>query len=450
MTRRPSLESISTRLRRIAALARKSPGMVITTLAHHIDIAFLREAYRRTRKDAAAGVDGQTAAEYAEQLDENLASLLDRLKTGTYRAPPVRRVRIPKGDGSETRPIGIPTFEDKILQRAVAMVLEAVYEQDFLDCSYGFRPGRSPHQALDALWKALMKTREVWVLEVDVRSYFDTIDLGHLRGFLDQRVRDGVIRRTIHKWLKAGVLEEGRRLHPETGTPQGGVISPLLANIYLHEVLDLWFEQVVKPRLRGKATLVRFADDFVIVFAREDDARRVMAVLPKRFGRFGLSLHPEKTRLLSFRRPPPGARRRDHRGQWPGSFSFLGFTHYWARSRKGYWVVKRKTAGDRLSRATKRISAWCRGHRHFPVRWQQAQLVKKLRGHYAYYGITGNARALQGFRWAVLGAWRKWLSRRSHRGRLSWDHYYKLLERYPLPRVRIVHSIYGRTANLWI
>jgi group II intron reverse transcriptase/maturase len=423
--------------------------MVITTLAHHIDIGLLREAHRRTRKDGAVGVDGQTAAEYAEQLDENLASLLDRLKSRTYKAPPVRRALIPKGSGSKTRPIGIPTFEDKVLQRAVAMVVEAVYEQDFLDCSYGFRPGRSPHQALDALRDALMEVRCGWVLEVDVRSYFDTIDHAHLRSFLDKRVRDGVLRCAIDKWLKAGVLDKGCKIHPEAGTPQGGVASPLLANIYLHEVLDLWFEHVVKPRLRGTGHLVRFADDFVIVFAREDDARRVMAVLPKRFGKFGLSLHPEKTRLLDFRRPAHKARRRDHRSQWPGTFSFLGFTHYWARSRKGYWVVKRKTAGDRQSRAIKRISDWGRRHRHMPLRWQQEQLARKLRGHYAYYGITGNARALQSFHWAVIRSWRKWLSRRSQRGRLSWSRYLQLLERFPLPAARIVHSVYRRTANLW-
>lgn len=292
-------ENVSTRLQRIAELAKAAPQMVLTTLAHHIDADWLREAYRRTRKDGATGVDEQTAAQYAQHLEENLRGLLERLKSGTYYAPPVRRVHIPKGDGRKTRPIGIPTFEDKVLQRAVAMVLEAVYEQDFLECSYGFRPGRSAHQALQALWDGLMRMGGGWVLEVDIQSFFDSVDHSHLRGFLDQRVRDGVLRRAIDKWLKAGVLEEGAVRHPDSGTPQGGVISPLLANVYLHEVLDKWFERDVRPRLHGEAVLVRYADDFVMAFSREDDARRIYEVLPKRFGKYGLTLHPEKTRLLN-------------------------------------------------------------------------------------------------------------------------------------------------------
>ena len=239
-TQSPS--SVSTKLQRIAEVAREKPGEALTALGHHIDIDFLKEAYRRTRKDGAPGVDGQRAEEYAQRLDENLQSLLDRFKSGTYRAPPVRRVHIPKGDGTKTRPIGIPTFEDKVLQRAVTMVLEAIYEQEFLDCSYGFRPGRSAHEALQVLWDGLMKMHGGWVLEVDIQGFFDSLVHGHLRSFLDQRVRDGVLRRAIDKWLKAGVLEEGSITRPSDGTPQGGVISPLLANVYLHEVLDEWFE----------------------------------------------------------------------------------------------------------------------------------------------------------------------------------------------------------------
>lgn len=436
-TSRP--KTVSTRLQQIAQLAGQAPAMVLTTLAHHIDIDLLREAYRRTRKDGAVGVDGQTAAEYEENLEANLQSLLDRFKSGTYRAPPVRRVHIPKaGDPTKTRPIGIPTFEDKVLQRAVAMVLEAVYEQDFLDCSYGFRPGRSPHGALEALWAGLMAMGGGTVVELDIRSYFDTIEPKHLRSFLDQRVRDGVLRRTIDKWLKAGVMEDGCVTHPETGTPQGGVISPLLANIYLHEVLDRWFEQTVKPRMKGPALLIRFADDAVMVFASERDARRVLAVLPKRFAKFGLTLHPEKTRLVTFDRPPYRASgRQGARPTAPGSFSFLGFTHYWARSRRGYWVVKRKTESKRLSRALKAVAEWCRRNRHKPVWWQARQLAAKLRGHFAYYGLPTNGRALQAFRYAVVRIWRKWLGRRSQRARLRWDRFNQLLERYPLPLARI-------------
>ena len=257
-----------------------------------------------------AGVDGQTAKQYEENLEGNLRSLLDRFKSGTYRAPPVRRVYIPKGDGSKTRPIGVPTFEDKVLQRAAAMVLGAIYEEEFFYFSFGFRPRLCAHHALAYLWKGLMEMRGGWVLEVDIQGFFDALDHGHLRAFLDQRVRDGVLRRMIDKWLKAGVMEEGELMHPDTGSPQGGVVSPVLANVYLHQVLDRWFEEVVKPRLRGRAFLVRYADDFVIVFAREEDARRVHEVLPKRFEKYGLTIHPEKTRLVRFRRP-----RHDSRGK---------------------------------------------------------------------------------------------------------------------------------------
>jgi len=324
MPERFSSGSVSTRLCRIAEVARKTPAMVITTLAHHIDTVWMYEAYRQTRKSGGVGVDKVSAEEYAADLESNLSSLLDRFKSGTYFAPPVRRVEIPKGDGSKTRPIGIPTFEDKVLQRAVLMVLEAVYEQDFCDFSYGFRPKRSAHQALDSLWNRLMEVHGGWVLEADISSFFDTLDHKILRSFLDQRVRDGVIRKMIDKWLKAGVLEDGQLRRTEGGTPQGGVISPLLANIYLHEVLDRWFVEQVLPRMRGPAHLIRYADDFVIVFADESDALRVMEVLPKRFGKYGLALHPEKTQLIDYRRPPgPGKGGGDGK---PPTFDFLGFT----------------------------------------------------------------------------------------------------------------------------
>ena len=364
MTGTPSSESVSTKLQRIAELAKAAPEMAFTTLAHHIDVDWLREAFRRTRKDGARGVDGQSAAEYAENLEENLQSLLNRAKSGSYRAPPVRRVQIPKGDGKQTRPIGIPTFEDKVLQRAVTMLLEAVYEQDFYDFSYGFRPGRSAHQALQALWTGTMRMGGGWVLDVDVQKFFDTLDHERLREILRRRVRDGVVLRLLGKWLNAGVLEGMELSYPDQGTPQGGVISPLLANIYLHVVLDEWFVCEVVPRLRGRAQLIRYADDFVGVFEREEDARRVLEVLPKRLERFGLTLHPDKTRLLNFQRPDRG---RNEPGSGPGTFDLLGFTHYWGRSRRGKWVVMKKTAKDRFSRALHRIAEWCRRYRHAPV-----------------------------------------------------------------------------------
>lgn len=450
MPERSSSEPVSTKRQRIAELARQAPEMVFTTLAHHIDIEFLLEAYRCTRKDGSVGVDGQTAREYAENLEENLQSLLTRFKSGSYRAPPVRRVMIPKGDGKSQRPIGIPTFEDKVLQRAVVMVLEAVYEQDFMDCSYGFRPDRSAHQALETLWKGLMRMGGGWVLELDIRSFFDKIDKKHLRSFLDLRVRDGVIRRTIDKWLAAGVMEDGSITHPETGSPQGGVISPLLANVYLHEVLDKWFEDVVKPRLGGEAFLIRYADDATLVFSSEHDARRVMDVLPKRFGKYGLTLHPTKTRLIDFRRPNrSNGSRGDNLSPRLSSFDLLGFTHYWGRSRRGSWVVTRKTSKKRLSRAMRAVAQWCRAERHEPVWWQHQKLTQKLRGHYGYYGITGNARSLGRFLYAVTCTWRKWLSRRSQRAYLTWDRFNQILRRYPLPPARVVHSVYRHAVNPW-
>lgn len=438
-----SPENVSTKLERIAKLARQAPSMAMTTLAHHIDVDFLREAHRRTRKDGAPGVDAQTAATYAVNLEDNLWTLLDRLKTGTYKAPPVRRVHIPKGDGRKTRPIGVPTFEDKILQRAVTMVLEAIYEQDFLDCSYGFRPHRSAHQALQRLWEVTTEMGGGVVIEVDIQGFFDSLDHRHLRSFLDLRVRDGVLRRAIDKWLKAGVLEDGRLSRPDEGTPQGGVISPLLANVYLHEVLDRWFEREVRPRLLGRAHLIRYADDFVVVLSSEADARRVMDVLPKRFGKYGLTLHPEKTRLVKFRRPPssPGASAPPSR---PGTFDFLGFTHHWGKSYRGYLVVKRQTASGRLARALRQVTIWCRRFRHLSIREQQQTLNRKLRGHYGYYGITGNFRSLKRFKEEVQVIWRKWLSRRSQRARMNWERYHGLLADYPLLPPVVLQSVYRR------
>ncbi len=430
-----SSENVSTKLERIAKLAKEMRGVPLTTLAHHIDIEWLREAYRRTRKDGATGIDGQTAQEYATELDGNLARLLNRAKSGDgYRAPPVRRVHIPKGDGTKTRPIGIPTFEDKVLQRAVVMVLETVYEQEFHDCSYGFRPERSAHQALEAVRSETMKMGGGWVLEADIESFFDSVDHAKLREIVGQRVRDGVLLRLIGKWLNAGVMESGNVHHPEAGTPQGGVISPLLANVYLHEVLDEWFAHEVEPRMSGRTFLVRYADDFVMLFEREDDARRVMAVLAKRFAKYGLRLHPEKTRLLRFHRPssPTG-------GQGSGSFDLLGFTHFWAKSRKGKWVLKRKTMRARLSRTLRDISAWCRKHRHYKIADQHAALCRKLRGHDAYFGITGNSRMLSVLRHWALHIWKKWLGRRSNRP-WSWEKMDRLLARFPWPPARAVHS----------
>jgi RNA-directed DNA polymerase len=426
-------ETVSTKQQRIAELAKRSPLVGFTSLNHHLDLLWLGEAYNRTRKDGAPGVDGQTGQEYGESLLDNLETLLERAKSGTYRAPPVRRVHIPKGTGNQTRPLGVPTFEDKVLQRAVVMLLEPIYEHDFLDCSYGFRPGRSAHMALQALWQQVMEMGGCWLVEVDIQKFFDTLDHAHLRAFLQQRVRDGVLLRLIGKWLKAGVLEEGELTHPEAGSPQGGVISPLLANVYLHYVLDEWFEQQVKPCLGGRAFLVRYADDFVMGFACEADARRVLGVLPKRLGKYGLTIHPDKTRLVRFDRPdrvPPAG---SGSASQPESFDFLGFTHFWSRSLKGKWVVKRKTADNRFRRAVRRIAEWCRFNRHLSIREQHEALTRKLRGHYQYYGVVGNKESLQRFYYEVVCLWRKWLSRRRRRGRCVWTWFLGLLRVFVLP-----------------
>lgn len=433
--------TVSTKQRRIAELAKQSPEMAFTSLAYFMDIEWLFEAYRRTRKDKAAGVDGVTAAEYEQDLEGNLQRLLDRAKSGSYRAPPVRRVYIPKGTSkTEVRPIGIPTLEDKILQRGVVMLLEPIYEHDFLDCSYGFRPGRSAHQALKSLWKQTMAIQGGWILEVDIRKFFDHLSHEHMRAFLQHRVRDGVLKKLIHKWLKAGVMEDGSISYPDSGSPQGGVISPILSNIFLHYVLDRWFEEEVKPRLAGHAFLIRFADDFAIGFRYEQDARRVMDVLPKRFGKYGLTTHPDKTRLIDFASPSKSVCvAGTNSDDGPGTFDLLGFTHYWGKSRRGTWVVKRKTASSRFGRAVRSIAHWCRNNRHRPVSEQHIKLRQKLNGHYAYYGITGNYAALKRFRYEVERRWHKWLNRRNRQRELHWSHFNAMLRRLPLPNPRIVH-----------
>lgn len=429
-----AVESVSTKQQRIAELRKKYPDDPLNNLHHNIDMAWLLEAHRLTRKDGAVGIDGVTAEAYAANLTANLQSLLDRMKSGIYKAPPVKRVRIPKGNG-EFRPIGIPSFEDKIAERAIVMVLEPILEQEFYDCSYGFRPGRSAHQAQQAVRDEIMEMhRGCWLIDADISKCFDTIEHGHLRTFLRQRVSDGVIGRLVDKWLKAGAMESGQWQHSEAGTPQGSVISPLLSNLYLHEVLDAWFYREVCPRLQGRAFLVRFADDFVLGFELEADARRVYEVLPKRFEKYGLRIHPDKTRLLDFRQP-----RADER-KGKSTFDFLGFRHYWGKSLKGRHVVKAKTAAPRLQRALKAINEWCRSRRHEPLKWQHQQLSLKAKGHYAYYGITCNYPSMATYIYGVRHIWRKWLSRRSRSSRMNWEKFTGLLNRYPLPQPRVVHA----------
>lgn len=417
--------------------ARKYRHEPLTALSHHMDLNWMHEAYRRVRKDAAPGVDGQTWGEYGEHLTDNLKNLLTRAKTGSYKAPPVKRSYVPKNE-KEKRPIGLPTVENKILERSVAMILEPIYEEEFYPFSFGFRPGRSAYQALEYLRTQCLEQKVEWILEVDLRKFFDTVDHRHMRELLRRRVQDGVITRLIGKWLKAGVWEKGQVTYPEKGTPQGGVISPLLSNIYLHEVLDKWFVESLQPGCAGRSFIVRYADDFVIGFERLEDAKQAERLIEERFSAYGLKINAEKSRLVRFKRPPRYGK--DPQGK-PGTFDFLGFTLYWGKTRSGANIPKPKTANKRFSRSLKALRDWGWKHRHLPLREQQRKLNEKLRGHDAYYGVTHNAEMLSRLRWELHKHWRRWLNRRNRKGGLSWQEYNNLIGNYPLAPARVVHSV---------
>jgi group II intron reverse transcriptase/maturase len=375
------------------------------------------------------GVDGVTKEAYGENLEDNLRELHGRLKTMRYRHQAIRRGYVDK-EGGKQRPIGISCLEDKIVQDALRELLDAIYEQDFLSCSYGCRPGHSAHDALRALNQAIRSGRANWLIEADVVSFFDQLERPKLKELLQQRIADKSLMRLIGKCLHVGVLDAGVELSPELGTVQGSTLSPLLANVYLHHALDVWFEQRVIPRLKGGAVLIRYCDDFVIGCARQDDAEQVMQWLGERLGSFGLELHPEKTRLLDFRRP-----NRDHRGKGPSTFDFLGFTHYWRRTiRDGRWQPACKTRVGRLRRARKAVDAWCKRHRHQAVKEQHAALVRRIQGHFNYFGVRGNLHSLGILTHSAECSWFKWLKRRSQRSRLTWERFCDLLKDFPLPR----------------
>ncbi len=438
MTDASTSGEMSPGLAKVVERARREPEGRFHSLAHLIDVPALERAYHRMRKDAAVGVDGVTKEQYGQGLEENLRDLHERLKSKSYRHQPIRRVHIPKDKG-RTRPIGVSAFEDKVVQDAVREVLEAIYEQDFLDCSYGFRPGCSAHDALRALDRAVHRGEVGWILEADIQSFFDSVDRKALMEMLQTRVADGSLLRLVGKCLHVGVLDGAEYTEPEEGTAQGWVLSPLLGSVYLHYALDVWFEREVKPRMRGRAILIRYADDFLMGFEHEDDARRVKAVLGKRMERFGLTLHPDKTRLLDFRRPP----RSQQHGKGPATFDFLGFTLYMQRSRSGRWGMRCKTRSVRLRRTIQSVAEWCRSHRHLPVRKQHAALKRRLVGHFNYFGVSGNSRSMQLLVAETRKVWLKWLRRRSNRSRLSWERYEALLARYPLPSPRITVRIWG-------
>jgi RNA-directed DNA polymerase len=440
ITRLRTRNLMCTDIDRISELAREDPQRRFFSIAHLITPEAMYAAFRSLRKDASAGIDGVTYEEYEKDAAGNIRKLYERLKDGKYQVQPLRRVYIPKENGKQ-RPISIPALEDKVVQKVAVDLLNAIYEQDFLVCSYGFRPGRGQHQALDEVGRVICTRPTKWILEIDITAYFDSIVREQLIEMVEERVSDGSVLRLIRKWIKVGVIEEGRLLVSETGTGQGQPISPLLANIYLHYVLDDWFEKVVKPRLKGEAHEIRFADDAILCFERKEDAEKVRNVLPKRFAKYGLSLHPEKTRLIEFGRFAEEKARR--RGEKPATFDFLGFTHICARSRKGKFTVHVKTVAKRLRRGLKAVAEWCQKHRHDPVSEQQKALNAKLRGHYQYYGRPTNYRSLRQFYRRILRIWREWLCRRSRGHRLTWERYIQILRQHPLLRPRITHPLAG-------
>lgn len=427
--------SVSTKQERIATWARNNPARVFTALNHYLDYEWLLSAYALTRKDGAVGADGITSQVYAERLQDNLESLLSRLKSGRYQAPPVRRVYIPKSDGSQ-RALGIASFEDKIAQRAIVMLLEPLYEQTFKESSFGFRPGKSAHQSLQYLRNHIMDNGGRWLIDVDIHQYFDTIDRSRLRLFLNRKVTDGVIRKLIDKWLKAGILEDGKLFYQPIGTAQGGVASPLLSNIYLHYVIDEWFAESVIPRMQRRCSLTRFCDDLVMVFEKYSDCQRVYQVLGRRLAKFGLTLHAEKTRIIDFRfnQITQAKQRKSHT-----AFNFLGFTHVWKKSRNGKFVVHQRTAKERLAKAITVFNGYCKANRHKPLPDQYRKLCSRLRGHYAYFGITGNYASLRNLEHKVAWIWHKWLSKRSRQSKIPWEKFKHVLEKFPLPKPRIYH-----------
>lgn len=425
-----TLEEVSPKLLEVAERAKRDPRERILALARFIDVPALARSYRRLRKNAAVGVDEVTVEQYGERLEENLEALHRRMKAGQYRHQPIRRVHIPK-EGGKTRPIGVSTVEDKIVQGAVREVLEAVYEPVFVEGSYGFRPGRNAHDALRALHREVRRGAVRYVLEADIVSFFDSIDRTMLMEMLRARIADESLMRLVGKCLHVGILDGEEYSEPGEGTAQGSVLSPLLGNIYLHHALDTWVEHTVKPRVRGRIVLIRFADDFIVGLERKDDAVRVETALRGRMARYGLALHPDKTRILAFSPPEDGSSR------GTGTFDFLGFTFHWQRTRRGSWRMACKTRSARRRRAIRSAYDWCRRHRHWPIKAQHAALARKLRGHFNYFGVNGNSRALASvLYWVVIGWW-KWLRRRSQRARMPWSRFAKLLERYPLPAARV-------------
>jgi RNA-directed DNA polymerase len=424
----------------ISRRARQEPKLQFTSLAHLLNTGLLRECYMSLGKEKACGIDGRSWHQYGENLDENLEDLVKRLKAKRYKPLPAKRVYIPKND-KETRPLGLPAIEDKIVQKGIARILEAIYEADFMDFSYGFRPKRSCHQALKALNDTIMFQPVNYVIEADIKGFFDNVSHDWMMKFLSVRIRDSSLLLLIRRFLKAGYIESGMLVRTEQGTPQGGNLSPMLANIFLHYVLDLWFDKWVKPRICGQCYLVRYADDFVCMVKYQNSAEKIEKMLRERFAKFGLRLHPQKTRTISFGRYE--RKNATRQGRKANTFDFLGFTHYCGLSRIGKFLLGRKTSGKKFRKACKQMNTWLRqvrGVMRIEDIW--AVLGSKLRGHYNYYGVSGNSRMIAKFRYQTLRAVNKWLNRRSQCKSFTWEQMNAYLVHYPLPRPRIVHNLY--------
>lgn len=425
------MHKMSTEELQIAERARKYKQEALTNLNQFITVAMLRNCYHSLNKNSSPGVDGKYWHNYSLESNFRLPELLIEFKSGKYKAPLIRRVYIQKGK-SEKRPLGIPTIEDKILQESVRRILTPIYEEDFKEFSYGFRKGRSAHQAVEYLFKEVSFKGLHYIIDADIKNFFGSMDHGILRELLDRRVKDGVIRRMINKWLKAGVLDGEQISHPDEGTPQGGLISPLLSNIFLHYVLDEWFSEQIQPLLSGRSTIVRYADDFVLGFENASDANKVMEVLPKRFEKFKLELHPEKTKIVNLN---------SKRGEGERSFDFLGFTHYLGKSQKGKLVLKRKTSSKKLTLALTKVQDWIKCNRNRKLKELIFDLNRKLQGHYGYYGITFNSKGINGYFRQVRRILQKWLNRRGGKPSWNWEKYVKLISEWmPLLQPKIYHS----------
>lgn len=438
---RSSDENVETKLCRIAEKARKDPSCQFTSLFHLMTREMLWGCFMRLKDNAAAGIDQVTKEEYALNLETNLDELVSRLHRMAFIPQPVKRIYIPKAGSKKQRPIGIPTLEDKLVQSGLVRIVQAIYEQDFIDDSYGFRPERGCHDALRALSRTVEKESVNHIVEADIRGFFDHVDQDQLMQFLGHRIADKRVLRYIKRFLKAGISEDGAYRASERGTPQGGSISPLLANIYLHYALDLWFERRFCRSCAGYARLIRYADDFVACFQEESEATRFRMEMEQRLNQFALEIAPEKTRVLEF--GPYAQQNAKGRGEKAETFDFLGFTHYCSRTRNGRrFRMKRKTEGKRFTAKIKAMKIWLKSNRTLPTAKLMAVLSAKLTGHYAYYGVTDNSKATGNFRYAVQQLLFKWLNRRGKRGCYSWEKFELLLQRFPLPAPRMMVSLF--------